>query len=138
VVDSSASDGGGGGGYVIGEEVAKRKMISQSSGGSRGVWLTALVDSVDSVVMVSSIDIMVFCAMKIFHPLYNDERDDYSKIERLIIECVPSIRTKKIQIRRGRSARKYLPSRFSRLDLMIYYKAEIHLRFKLSDRGETP
>jgi hypothetical protein len=30
-VDSASSDGGGG--YVIGEEVAKRKMISQKSSG---------------------------------------------------------------------------------------------------------
>ena len=55
----SASDG-----YVIGEEVAKRKMISQSSGGSLGVSLTALV----AVMPVVSIDIMVFSAWN-FGPL---------------------------------------------------------------------
>jgi hypothetical protein len=69
-----ASDADGEGGYVIGEEVAKRKMISQSSGGSLPVgvswWLTAgFVDSV--VVVVSSINIMVFLCMEF---RYNDEK----------------------------------------------------------------
>ena len=55
-------DSASAGGYVIGEEVAKRKMISQSSGGSLGLWLTVLVDSVVVVdVGMVSIDIMVFC-----------------------------------------------------------------------------
>jgi hypothetical protein len=86
-VDSASSDGGGG--YVIGEEVAKRKMISQSSGGSRlGVcrWLAALVvDSVVAVTMVMvSIDIMVFfvSCMKFGLVVYNDdgdETDNYSR-----------------------------------------------------------
>lgn len=90
-VDSASSDGGGG--YDIGEEVAKRKMISQSSGGSRlGVcrWLAALVvDSVVAVTMVMvSIDIMVFfvSCMKICLVVYNDdgdETDSYSKIEEI-------------------------------------------------------
>ena len=77
-MDSASSDGGGG--YVIGEEVAKRKMISQSSGGNRlGVcrWLAALVvDSVVAVTMVMvSIDIMVFfvSCMKICLVVYNDD-----------------------------------------------------------------
>lgn len=54
---ASASDGEVG--YVIGEEVAKRKIISQSSGGKLVCSLTALVDS-ESVVVVVFIDIMVF------------------------------------------------------------------------------
>lgn len=53
------------GGYVIGEEVAKRKIINQSSAGSLGVyWLTVALDDSVVVVMVGvamvSIDIMVF------------------------------------------------------------------------------
>lgn len=66
LVDSAFDADGGEGGYVIGEEVAKRKMISPSSGGSLGVWwlTAALVDSVVVVVVVVmvSIDIMVFRA----------------------------------------------------------------------------
>lgn len=62
---SDADEGPGEGGYVIGEEVAKRRMISQSSGGSLGVWwlTAALVDSAAAVVMMVSIDILwYFCA----------------------------------------------------------------------------
>ena len=92
-----ASDGE----YVIGEEVAKRKMISQSSGGSLGLLLTVLVVVV--VVGMVFIDIMVFFEAWNF-ALYNDERhetNNYSEtsdreVEWLIVGCVPPIRTKKI------------------------------------------
>jgi len=34
--------------YVIGDEVARRKMISQSSGGNLGVWLTIVLPFISS------------------------------------------------------------------------------------------